>query len=163
MVGETVIEQVVAYSTVPTSVAGPPSKLTGPSDTVKLVTLVTSSGATITVVVAIFVLTEFFTVAVNVYVTDLVVLVFSGMENALEKLPPVHVGDHGAPVRVGLTVMVQVDAPMTAPLMVTWPPGPLSVLALELNKEMERGSAATVTVLVLVTVPTLFRAAKVKV
>ena len=90
-------------------------------------------------------------------------LVFSGTVKVLEKLPPVHVGDHGAPVRVGLTVMAHVDAPITAPLMVTWPPGPLSVLGLELNEEIERGSAATVTELVLVTAPTLFRAAKVKV
>jgi hypothetical protein len=66
MVGETVIEQVVANAVVPTRVTDPPSRLTGPSDAVKVLIFVTSSGATVTVVVEVLVLTEFFTVAVNV-------------------------------------------------------------------------------------------------
>jgi hypothetical protein len=51
---------------VPVKVIDPPSKLTGPGEAVKEVTLVTSSGATVTVVVAVFVLRGFLKVAVKV-------------------------------------------------------------------------------------------------
>ena len=64
------------------------------------------------------VLIEFCTVAVKVYTTALVVLELRGSVNTFEKLPPVQLGDHGAPVNAGLTVIAQVDAPITAPLRV---------------------------------------------
>ena len=81
----------------------------------------------------------------------------------MEKLPPVQVGDHGAPVRVGLTVMEQVEAPTTEPLTVTVPPGPRKLVELAAKEFTESGRAATVTTAVFVTVPTMFVAVRVKV
>jgi hypothetical protein len=92
-----------------------------------------------------------------------VVLVFWGTVKSFEKLPLLHVGDHGAPVRVGLTVMVHVEAPMTEPLTVTVPPGPRKLVELAAKELMERGRGATVTTAVFVTVPTMFPAVRVKV